>query len=1131
MKKGFLILILFISVQIQAQIHSKNVHLKTFLVQNDSVQIDTVSISPANFKIFSINNIEIDTSNYRIDFSKSLLVFKNSTFDQIVVQYTSYPNFLTKNYFKLNKKLIVPSANNQSQLYSLTTNQKKIDYKPFDGLNAAGNITRGITVGNNQNSVVNSTLDLQIAGKLSDKVTLKASIIDTNLPIQENGNTYELNEFDRVFIELSHEDWSINAGDIYLNNNETAFLKFNKKVSGIGVNATIKSENSEINAYASGAFVKGKYNKVTFNGQEGNQGPYKISDFGNNTYILILSGTEQIFINGQLLKRGENNDYIIDYNNSEITFNTTFPITANMRISTEYQYNDRVYNRFITYEKVNYTSDKLTVGGYFYNENDLKNQSLEPELTNEQKQILADAGDNKLAMISPSAYKTTYSENSVLYMKKIQGTAEIYEYSTNENDELYHVTFSYIGENLADYRLKEVIATGKIYEYVGEKLGDYAPAILLTSPKKLQLAVFKASYKPTQKTIINAETAFSNNDENLFSEINNENNNGLAAKIGWSQVIFKKKWELKSHLKYDYINKDFKSIERIENIEFERDWNIKRTYGNQQLISTALNLNNNKNSSVNYEFSNLEFGDYYQGNNHHLSGILIHKNVSINFNSSLLNNKTTLEKGNFSRYYLTAKYDLKKSWFGLTTSAEKNELINNLTQNLTPLSHKFNNYEGFVGIGDSTKVFTQIGANYRITDSVQNNEFQRVNNSKTIYLKSSLINSKSANLNIYINYRTVKNTNFLDEQSLNSKIAYKQQIWNQFLTFNTMYQTRSGTMPLQDYSYIETEPGQGFYMWVDYNENGIKELDEFEIARFPDQAKYLRVVLPTINYIATHQNIFSQNLIINPQQWTAKGGFKKILSHFYNQTYILIDSKQQKIDNKLNLNPFDINNENLLGLIFNFNNNIYFNKGKKDFSTTYRYIKTQNINTTTIDALENNIKLHQLQFEHKIADFWLLNFEAIKSKNETLSTNYATRNYHIASTSLFPKLSYYYSKNSYFSIFYQIKNKENIVGDLETLKSSKIGAEANYIKNEKSQIKAEFNLFNNTFFGNSNSPVAYQMLEGLQDGKNYTWSLLFQRKLFSFLNLNVNYLGRKSETSNTIHTGSIQLKHIFNVFW
>ena len=262
-------------------------------------------------------------------------------------------------------------------------------------------------------------------------------------------------------------------------------------------------------------------------------------------------------------------------------------------------------------------------------------------------------------------------------------------------------------------------------------------------------------------------------------------------------------------------------------------------------------------------------------------------------------------------------------------------------------------------------------------------------------------------------------------------------------------------MPLQDYNYIETEPGQGFYMWIDYNENGIKELNEFEIAQFADQARYLRVVLPTINYIATHQNIFSTSFIINTQQWSSRGGIKNVMSHFYNQTSMLIDSKQQKKDNKLNLNPFDVDNENLLGLIFNFNNSFYFNKGEKNFSTTYRYIKTQNKSTTTIDCLENIIQLHQLQFEHEI------------------------------------------------------------------------GISGNYIKYEKSQVKAEFNLFNNTFIGNSNSPVAYQMLEGSQPGKNYTWSLLFQRIIFSFLNLNVNYLGRKSETSKTIHTGSVELKAHF----
>jgi len=57
--------------------------------------------------------------------------------------------------------------------------------------------------------------------------------------------------------------------------------------------------------------------------------------------------------------------------------------------------------------------------------------------------------------------------------------------------------------------------------------------------------------------------------------------------------------------------------------------------------------------------------------------------------------------------------------------------------------------------------------------------------------------------------------------------------------------------------------------------------------------------------------------------------------------------------------------------------------------------------------------------------------------------------------------------------------------------------------------------------------VGYQMLEGLQEGTNYTWTFIWSKKLNSYLNLNLNYKGRKSLNSKTIHTGSINLKAIF----
>lgn len=1110
-----------------AQTELSSIIKKKFEVKNDTLQISPVSISPYGFKVLSNLQKEIDSSYYSIDFSKAIVIFKPNLQpkpSEVIVEFKPYPDFLTKTYTAFDKKLIVPNTSFKNQLYSLTTNQQKSTYKPFDGLNTSGNITRGLTVGNNQNGVTNSTLDLQIEGKLSDKVTLKASIIDTNLPIQENGNTYKLNEFDRVFIELSSEKWQINAGDIYLNNYETSFLKFNKKVSGLSVKAKIENENSEINLQTSGAIVKGKYKKIQFKGQEGNQGPYKLSDF-NNTYILILSNTEQIYVNGIQLKRGEENDYIIDYNTAEITFSTTYPITANMRITAEYQYTDRVYTRFITYNNVDFKSDKLNISGYFYNENDLKNQPLEQDLSNEQKQLLSNAGNDENLMVSPSAYLDSFSENKIQYKKAQVGTIDIFEYSTNETDELYNVSFTYVGENLGNYKLKEVVAFGKIYEYVGENTGNYNPVIQLIAPNKLQIAVIKASYNPSKKTKLNIETALSNNDENLFSKIEDSSNNGLATKIGWDQLLFQKNWNLKSTVNFNFINEDFKSIERVQPVEFNRDWNVETIAGTQKLLNTSLQLYKKQNNVI-YEFENLELGDSFQGNKHRFYGNLVQKDFTINFNNSLLNSESLIEKGLFNRHFISAKYHLKKSWYGVLFNSENNKRTLTETNSLSKLSHKFNEYEAFFGIGDSTKVFSQIGVNFSTTDSIQNNKFQQVNKAKTYYIKSTLINNKTANLNTYINYRKVDNLNYKNEESLNSKIVYQQQLFNQFLSLNTVYQTLSGNIPQQDYTYIKTEPGQGFYTWIDYNNNEIKELNEFEIAQFPDQATYLRIILPTVKYIATHQNKFTQSLSINPQQWSSKKGLKKLISYFYNQTYILIDNKQKKRD-QFNLNPFNVSNDDLLGLNFNLNNNLYFNKSKKHYSTTYNFINSQNKNTTTIDDLENNLKLHKLGFEHKLGNFWQLNFEISTAKNTTNSLNFLNRNYELKNESIFPKISYYYNNSAFISISYEVKNKENQIGDFEALKLQRIGFEANYATNDVYLIKAEINLFNNKFYGVSNSPVGYQMLEGLQPGKNYTWSLLFHRKINAFLNLNFNYLGRKSETSHTIHTGMVQLKALF----
>ena len=202
---------------------------------------------------------------------------------------------------------------------------------------------------------------------------------------------------------------------------------------------------------ASGAIVRGKFSTFTIVGNEGNQGPYKIVGTNNEPNIVIIGGSEKVYVNGIQIKKGKNKDFTIDYNLGEITFNTTYPITNDMRIWIDFQYSDRNYTRFITYESATYKTEKLNFSGFFYNENDAKNQPLQQVLSDNQKEILADAGNNTDLMFAESAAVTAFDENKILYKKIESGAVENFEYSKDPTEELYFVTFTNVGTNNGDY--------------------------------------------------------------------------------------------------------------------------------------------------------------------------------------------------------------------------------------------------------------------------------------------------------------------------------------------------------------------------------------------------------------------------------------------------------------------------------------------------------------------------------------------------------------------------------------------------------------------------------------------------------------------------------------------------------
>ena len=382
---------------------------------------------------------------------------------------------------------------------------------------------------------------------------------------------------------------------------------------------------------------------------------------------------------------------------------------------------------------------------------------------------------------------------------------------------------------------------------------------------------------------------------------------------------------------------------------------------------------------------------------------------------------------------------------------------------------------------------------------------------------------------MFANYRILKDKDEFNEgeKSLNSRLLYNQSFLKNGIRLNTALQTNNGVLPQQEFTYVKVAPGEGIYTWYDYNNNGIQDLEEFEVAQFQDEAEYIRILLPNQIFVKISQTKISQTLTLNPQQWSTRNDFKKVISHFYNQTSFLIDKKIRRKNDVFIINPFENYGVEELSSVSNFRNALFYNRGKQKFTTNYTFILTANRNFLSIGLAEVKLKSHQLNFNHKFRENWLLNLKGALGENKSLTQNFQSRNYTLNTYEINPKISYLFNSQTRFDVFYQYLNKENLLSNFELLTQQKIGVSFAYSNAQKISLNGEFNYINNSFIGNAYSPVAYQMLEGLQPNINLTWRLLMQKRITKFLDINLSYFGRKSETFKAVHTGSVQLRAYF----
>ena len=290
---------------------SSNLRSKTIIVSSDTTRLDTLSLVPGSLRIENI-----DTSYYQLDFVNSFLVWKKRPgSDSIHISYRVFPYKLNPTVQRMNYDSVLNNFYVTPFEFNNQLSEQQRGIFNFGNLKAEGSIGRQIGFGNSQDAVVNSSLNLQLSGMLRDSIEIQAAITDNNIPIQPDGNTQQLNEFDQVYLQFKKNNWQLNLGDIDIRQNQSYFLNFYKRLQGIAFQSTNRiGKNTVAKSLLSGSIAKGKFTRniidnTTYPNLEGNQGPFRLTGANNEFFFIILANTERVFLDGVLLQRGEDQDW------------------------------------------------------------------------------------------------------------------------------------------------------------------------------------------------------------------------------------------------------------------------------------------------------------------------------------------------------------------------------------------------------------------------------------------------------------------------------------------------------------------------------------------------------------------------------------------------------------------------------------------------------------------------------------------------------------------------------------------------------------------------------------------------------------------------------------------------------
>lgn len=1060
--------------------------------------------------------------------------------DQAILRRTLAENYDSTAIFKDNRVSNLPQFDFREELF------------PSTNLYKTGSLTRGISFGNTQNVFVNSALNLQLEGDIGDNLRIRASITDQNVPFQPEGNTQQIQDFDNVLIELSNDNFTLAAGDVVLQQRQSEFLRYYKNVQGLQFTSRYKLKgNWEASSQAFASVAKGKFASIQVPVIEGVMGPYRLNGPNGERFIVVMANSERIFLDGRQLQRGFNADYVIDYNQAEITFTPRVLITQYSRIRVDFEFAERNYSRSILGANHLQTNGKVDFYLNFYQEKDNRNRPLLTEYSTAEQALLASVGDQTDLAVIPRIDSVAFDASRILYEKVTEedengDSITYYRYSTDPERAFFALSFSQVGMGLGDYRRVNQLSNGTVFEFVtrinGRPQGDYSILTQLPTPDSRRMITAGTRIKLGEKESVYSEVALSSRDQNLFSNLDDEDNQGLAWKAGiksedreFSQF---KGYKFKAQTEVEFNSSQFNFIDRFRYIEFDRDWGVNpedlEIPASERFFWTQIGLEKDARNGFNYRVFLRNRAEQLDGSQHTANwnlelGRFLVKQEFFSLNS----NKDTIQT-DWKRYLGQLSYRSKILVPGYQYSVDRNaaELIER--DSVISTAMNFREHLLFLRSNDTLSYAFSADAAWR-TDRLPFSGRLQDNTEAFTSNFSFRKNWTNHQLQSTFTYRRLAflQRDLPEELTVLGKVDYSGSLMKNLIRNEISYAIGNGRELQREFVFLPAPNGDGTHTWRDDNGDGIQQLNEFYLAINPEEKLYIKIFVPTDTYIQAYSTLLNYRLQAKfPDDWKESGGVKQFLQKFSNTSSLSVEKKVTSDDFLTRINPFlgGVDRDQILSLRQILRTSFFFNRSSASYGFDLSLFDSQLkqlLSGGFEDQIQKDWKWNSRYQLNSVTTFRLLTG---MGKRISASDFLENRNYTISQRMIGPELAWQPSPFVRATGTYSFLAKENLENEVFEEKASihQVSFETRYAKAIKTTLTGNLRLIQINYNGEPNSPVGYEMLQALTNGTNITWTLNWLQKIGEGLQLNVVYEGRNSAgLDRVVHFGRMQVSALF----